>query len=88
MSGQTPAPWHLIQGPPSDGYWIESGVNYVAKVQVATVRTLADAQLIAAAPDLAAALAKLLREIDIVGGPLSLGTTIDAARAALHKAGL
>jgi len=89
----TPGPW--MAGPmvgESDTIWIGNGDGYVAQVtRIDGLEPIdwADAHLIAAAPDLARALADLLADAVEMGldeSPVS-GSLI-AAREALRKAGV
>lgn len=86
MSRFTEGPWHISQNRSSVGVYNASG-NPVCKLpaaQFTMLRKLADARLIAAAPDLYAALEVLLPIAATAYGALS--KDIDLARAALAKA--
>ncbi len=93
IGSHTPGPW--MAGPmvgESDTIWIGNGDGYVAQVtRIDGLEPIdwADAHLIAAAPDLARALADLLADAVEMGldeSPVS-GSLIEA-REALRKAGV
>ena len=87
MSKHTLAPWKVIEA--HRGYIIEA-TDYA--YDVAVVRTAgnhdneANAQLIAAAPDLLEALKALLEAVDDVSDDFGWPLATDKARAAIDKA--
>ena len=97
MSAQhTPGPWRVErQNPsPTTGEWMIAGTKpgYLAEVRDCGSRDVqANARLIAAAPDLLAALQALVAELDGPGKPYSSDSYapphfIETAKAAIAKA--
>jgi hypothetical protein len=89
----TPGPWHIEEITPSDFHdcYILGAPNGVYDDIIATVQCtdlpqcMADARLIAAAPDLLAALQDIVQASDANNGD-SLMNAIQAAEAAIAKA--
>ena len=82
----TPGPWEIEQES-CDEYWVD-GVHYNVGPSIA-IRSLEDARLIAAAPDLLEALICIEKEmVDGHGFPLEDGEmlALDKVRAATAKA--
>lgn len=90
-SKHTPGPWYA-KGSSENRAWEVAERNtgeLVAELNTIDATGEADARLIAAAPDLLAALRGLVRDIEgreKRTGITQMGTAIDAARAALAKA--
>ncbi len=82
----TPGPWHA-NTPADDRYAANSNIRDVNGnvVAISTMPSIANAKLIAAAPELAAALKEILDEWESRG---AAGSDIDRGRTALAKAGL
>jgi hypothetical protein len=87
----TPGPWRISDGVSSHVYLIDGRIDgqssAVAEIVFAHARNPADARLIAAAPDLLAALRDVLR----IATAASIGVSgnqprLDRARAAIAKA--
>lgn len=88
MSKHTPGPWHFA--PSLDDTYVvcesdDNGASTVALVYAADAAK-PDARLIAAAPDLLAALEKVLAAYEAAREPGHGTILIDEARAALAKA--
>ncbi len=96
MSAHTPGPWRVErQNPsPTTGEWMIAGTKpgYLAEVRdCGSGDVQANARLIAAAPDLLAALQALVAELDGPGKPYSSDSYapphfIETAKAAIAKA--
>lgn len=90
MSKHTPGPWKVIETHylPHDGDHVADMSNGLMVVPTicGLGDPLADARLIAAAPDLANVVAWLIQEYESIGGCIPDGL-YNAARAAIAKAG-
>ena len=90
MNKHTPGPWTIADGESRRVYLINHGRDAVGETVYTETRNPADARLIAAAPDLLAALKGILREHDAL--QMAEGRTGDRwpaatrARAAITKA--
>ena len=90
MNKHTPGPWQIANGEDRRVYLINHGRDAVGETVYTDTRNPADARLIAAAPDLLAALKGILREHDAL--QMAEGRTGDRwpaatrARAAIAKA--
>ena len=90
MDKHTPGPWQIADGESRRAYLINHGRDAVGETVYTDTRNPADARLIAAAPDLLAALKGILREHDAL--QMAEGRTGDRwpaatrARAAITKA--
>ena len=90
MNKHTPGPWTIANGEDRRVYLINHGRDAVGETVYTDTRNPADARLIAAAPDLLAALKGILREHDAL--QMAEGRTGDRwpaatrARAAIAKA--
>lgn len=87
MSAHTPGPWHvsddIITGA-TDGVDVMRHVGGELECIAADLRSLADARLIAAAPDLLAALKQMISKAESLDE--SWVFDLDAATAAVEKA--
>lgn len=99
MSARTPGPWSYsekgphIYGPRHNSSRHANGRQHIAEVSSAQTdktdpEAIANARLIAAAPDLLAALRDLVSAEGLPEGYANRAMLIDAARAALAKAGV
>jgi hypothetical protein len=83
----TPGPWTIANGHDARVYLIDDARGHaVGELVYADARKPADARLIAAAPDLLAALRKLIGAIDRLPGNNPLDGLADEARAAIARA--
>ena len=90
MSAHTPGPWAAVRTPAS-GYFdwhvhAKSGPGRLMQIGIDTDNTEADARLIAAAPDLLAALERLLACYSVSHSPDARQSCWDQARAAIAAA--
>ena len=91
MNAHTPGPWHVDECPDADGFFTIRPPADIDAQPIATVYTGADAALIAAAPDLLAALRDVVAYWDMggfegpVAHPAGAHEYIVAARAALAQ---
>ena len=82
MSGYTPSPWHITP----DGRSVWGGGRRVASIGPATGHNVANARLIAAAPDLLAALIDMLFMHSVMSESLICDCqACEKARAAIAK---
>ena len=81
MSAYTPGPWRIANGEDRRVYLINHGRDAVGETVYTDTRNPADARLIAAAPDLLAALQSLINDQRDASLPI-----LSQARAAIAKA--
>jgi hypothetical protein len=83
MKTHTPAPWHYETG--DDGAVVYTGFT-IAKIPIDGSDWQSNAHLIAAAPDLLAALEAALEAVEYYDEREGAGCLLDQARAAIAKA--